>query len=746
MVRKTLLSLTLIGVIVMPDIGSAQAGNYDLTGVHNIYHYLVRDMDNSVGDSLDGTYQVKASWPNAYNSLFDWTLVNYEVGDTIGPVLVPLPTTAHLQGFPAGPIAINVDLYEAGNMVITGTYPSIATADCSTAATVPAVTDNATWHSAGDPIVVNNDSVKSSTFGWGFVESGVFANNMYPPNLNTDTLGVHYGDGTANETWGKWTSFYNDDFSEIQTVHMYWEQVDGVSSTYGVDEQGNFNGHFGVTGAFGDRTTIPGLALQNPAINVGTYPMIGGSGHDVNMDGTIDAADGYLASPTLEWGYIFDPVGANGVPFDGDESLRWTGYYLTYNAMMSVGTLTAVLGADADGDGMPDNLAAAVAAYMTGGLAQSAALLAAIDDLAGVYFSTMATGYGIDSTTAAGIAVGAGTFADSVLTSYLGQVLLGQMTQAEALTAAGNVVVGYTLTVLEGLGVNLNDSDHDYSPVGTPYQVNAASDVIFDGVFDGAVIDSNTYTFPTGAQSWAGFANQDTTIYPFSFPGGGEITFTGATGDSVDTVDVYFRFEYNPHPDVNPNFNTEHVTVVGSGDSSYSVSIPAQDSANTYSSFLFYVVDRDAPVTITNVDVKMNKVSPGNGRLVFQVGNVCIPRNQHLEVNAYWVNTATYGVDVDPDESLIPKKFALYDNFPNPFNPTTQIAVDLPEAASTKITVWNIMGQKVATLYSGNLSAGHHVVNFDGRDQNGKQLTSGMYFYRVTAGKYNAIKKMTLLK
>ena len=746
MVRKTLLSLTLIGVIVMPDIGSAQAGNYDLTGVHNIYHYLVREMDDSVGDSLDGTYQVKASWPNAYNSLYNYTLSTYEVGDTIGPVVVPLPTTAHLQGFPAGPIAINVDLFEDGNMVIAGTYPSIATADCSTAATVPAVTDNATWHSAGDPIVVNNDSVKSSTFGWGFVESGVFANNMYPPDLHNDTLGVHYGDGTANETWGKWTSFYNDDFSEIQTVHMYWEQVDGVSSTYGVDEQGNFNGHFGVTGAFGDHTTIPGLALQNPAINVGTYPMIGGSGHDVNMDGTIDAADGYLANPTLEWGYIFDPVGANGVPFDGDEPLRWTGYYLTYNAMASGATLQTVLGADADGDGTPDNLAAAIAAYMQGGLTQTAATLAAIDDLAGVYFSTMATGYGIDSTTAAGIAVGAGTFADSVLTTNLTQVALGQMTQAEALTAAGNVVVGYTLTVLEGLGVNLNDSDHDYSPVGTPYQVNAASDVIFDGVFDGAVIDSNTYTFPTGAQSWAGFANQDTTIYPFSFPGGGEITFTGATGDSVDTVDVYFRFEYNPYPDVNPNFNTEHVTVVGSGDSSYSVSIPAQDSANTYSSFLFYVVDRDAPVTVSDIDVKMNKVSPGNGRLVFQVGNVCIPRNQHLEVNAYWVNTATYPADVDPDESMIPKKFALYDNFPNPFNPTTQIAVDLPEAASTKITVWNIMGQKVATLHSGDLSAGHHVVNFDGRDQNGKQLTSGMYFYRVTAGKYNAIKKMTLLK
>ena len=56
------------------------------------------------------------------------------------------------------------------------------------------------------------------------------------------------------------------------------------------------------------------------------------------------------------------------------------------------------------------------------------------------------------------------------------------------------------------------------------------------------------------------------------------------------------------------------------------------------------------------------------------------------------------------------------------------------------------MGQKVATLYSGDLNAGHHTVNFNGRDYNGKQLTSGMYLYRVAAGKYDATKKMTLMK
>jgi len=135
----------------------------------------------------------------------------------------------------------------------------------------------------------------------------------------------------------------------------------------------------------------------------------------------------------------------------------------------------------------------------------------------------------------------------------------------------------------------------------------------------------------------------------------------------------------------------------------------------------------------------------GNGRLVFQVGNNCIPRNQHVEVQSNWVSSGG-NVGVDSDESLIPKEFALYDNYPNPFNPTTQIAVDLPEAATTEITVWNIMGQRVATLYTGDLNAGHHTLNFDGRDSNGKQLTSGMYLYRIAAGKYNATKKMTLMK
>ena len=124
--------------------------------------------------------------------------------------------------------------------------------------------------------------------------------------------------------------------------------------------------------------------------------------------------------------------------------------------------------------------------------------------------------------------------------------------------------------------------------------------IVFSGTFGGTIVDGNTYTFPTGAETWGGYANEDTTIYPFSFPNGGTISFTGATAGT--DVEVYFRFEYLPYPDVEPSYNTAAVTVSGTAETSYSVDIPAQGE-NTFSSFLLYVTTPDAPVTLTNVSV-----------------------------------------------------------------------------------------------------------------------------------------------
>ena len=138
------------------------------------------------------------------------------------------------------------------------------------------------------------------------------------------------------------------------------------------------------------------------------------------------------------------------------------------------------------------------------------------------------------------------------------------------------------------------------------FNMSSMTDIVFSGTFGGSVFDStsNTYTNPTGSEGWAGFANEDASVYPFSFPNGGSVSFMGSTAGT--DVDVNFRFEYNPHPDVDPSYNTANVIVSGTDPQHYNVEVPSQGE-NTFSSFLLYVNTLDAPVTITSVHVHVNQ-------------------------------------------------------------------------------------------------------------------------------------------
>jgi len=89
----------------------------------------------------------------------------------------------------------------------------------------------------------------------------------------------------------------------------------------------------------------------------------------------------------------------------------------------------------------------------------------------------------------------------------------------------------------------------------------------------------------------------------------------------------------------------------------------------------------------------------------------------------------------------VPQVYALQQNYPNPFNPTTKIAFSIPSQMKVELVVYNILGQKVATLVNETLSAGGHEIPFDA-----SRLASGMYLYRITAGQFSSVKKMMLLK
>jgi len=98
------------------------------------------------------------------------------------------------------------------------------------------------------------------------------------------------------------------------------------------------------------------------------------------------------------------------------------------------------------------------------------------------------------------------------------------------------------------------------------------------------------------------------------------------------------------------------------------------------------------------------------------------------------------------DEPSIPDEFILSQNYPNPFNPTTNITFGLPKESNVTIDVYNLMGQKVATLVNERINAGYHTVNWNGRDASGNRVTSGVYIYKITAGDFAKSKKMLLVK
>jgi len=112
-------------------------------------------------------------------------------------------------------------------------------------------------------------------------------------------------------------------------------------------------------------------------------------------------------------------------------------------------------------------------------------------------------------------------------------------------------------------------------------------------------------------------------------------------------------------------------------------------------------------------------------------------------VGKFTVNSGAVGVETTTE---IPTAFDLKQNYPNPFNPTTTIKFSLPEASFVSLKIFDILGREIKSLVSTEMTAGSHVINWNGDDESGRKVASGNYIYRISAGKFNQARKMTLLK
>lgn len=144
----------------------------------------------------------------------------------------------------------------------------------------------------------------------------------------------------------------------------------------------------------------------------------------------------------------------------------------------------------------------------------------------------------------------------------------------------------------------------------------------------------------------------------------------------------------------------------------------------------------------------------GNGRVVYISWHMFAndseynPNFELVSDAMKWLSERVNQISTSIDNNIsnIPSYFELKQNYPNPFNPTTKIEFSLPKTCNVEIKIYNMLGQEIKTLVNKNYKAGSHVVVWDGKDNFGKTVSTGLYLYSMKAGDFVKVKKGLLLK
>jgi hypothetical protein len=137
--------------------------------------------------------------------------------------------------------------------------------------------------------------------------------------------------------------------------------------------------------------------------------------------------------------------------------------------------------------------------------------------------------------------------------------------------------------------------------------------------------------------------------------------------------------------------------------------------------------------------------------LDYSTGQVAVGQSMgldHIESGGFWgwqLLPPAVAVEEETPE-LLPSSHALSQNYPNPFNPETHIGYQLPAASHVSLVVFNVTGQIVCRLVDELQMPGSYTATWKGVDQSGRAVASGIYFYRLTCGEFQQVRKMLLLK
>jgi len=161
----------------------------------------------------------------------------------------------------------------------------------------------------------------------------------------------------------------------------------------------------------------------------------------------------------------------------------------------------------------------------------------------------------------------------------------------------------------------------------------------------------------------------------------------------------------------------------------------------------FFTIDDRKGLIIVNSLLGKPRTAEGSGEIM-SVRFRAIADSPHPDIRLADVQLANSVYEITFINSVadVPTDFALMQNYPNPFNPETKIRFNIPEASRVVLKIYNILGQEVRTMVNGQMPAGYHNLIWDGRNNAGVRVASGVYIYRIKSGKFTAVKKMVMIK